>query len=153
MLAFGCVQLVGKSSGIAGKAELFVGFDLVPSFGACRAGSVKINYVRVPSCWAVGAILLCSTDGYSCGPCGLSFEQVRSGVTTKSGVSIGRCKGCLLPRGGAPNALFEGLGRLKHCTTATTKKSPRINMGWKKKKRREHCSKIELVLTENEKGK
>ena len=58
MLAFGGVQLVSKFSSIAGKAELFIGFGLVPSFGACRAGSVKVDYVRVPSCWAVGAILL-----------------------------------------------------------------------------------------------
>jgi len=38
---------------------------------------------------------------------------------------------------------IEGTSTVKHCTTAT-KKSPRIKMG--KKKRREHCSKIELVL-------
>jgi hypothetical protein len=31
------------------------------------------------------------------------------------------------------------------------KKSPRIKMGWKKK-RREHCSKIELVLPQKEEG-
>ena len=97
MLAFGCVQLVGKCSGIAGQAELFVGFGLVPSFGACRAGSVKVNHVRVPSCWTVGAMLLCSTVGYSGGPCGFSTAKVRSGETTNSGVSIYRCKGCLLP--------------------------------------------------------
>ena len=41
---------------------------------------------------------------------------------------------------------------VKHCTKAATKKSPRIKMGWKKK-RREHCSKIELVLTQKEEGK
>jgi hypothetical protein len=41
---------------------------------------------------------------------------------------------------------IEGSSILKHCTTTTTKKSPRIKMSLKKKKRREHCSKIELVL-------
>ena len=29
---------------------------------------------------------------------------------------------------------IEGMSTVKHCTTATTKKSPRINMGWKKQK-------------------
>ena len=47
---------------------------------------------------------------------------------------------------------IEGISFTKHCTT-TTKKSPRIKMGWKKKKRREHCSKIELVLPQKEEGK
>jgi hypothetical protein len=56
-----------------------------------------------------------------------------------------------LPRGGAPGALFEGISKEKHCTTAT-KKSPRIKMGVKKK-RREHCSKTELVLPQKEEGK
>ena len=40
----------------------------------------------------------------------------------------------------------------KHCTTAT-KKSPRIKNGLEKRKRREHCSKIELVLPQKEEGK
>ena len=57
ILAFGGVQLVGKCSGIAGEAELFALFGLVPSFGACRAGSFQVDDVRVPSFWAVGAIL------------------------------------------------------------------------------------------------
>ena len=44
---------------------------------------------------------------------------------------------------------------MKHCTTTTTKKSPRIKMGLERKKRREHCSKIELVLAQkrNTEGK
>ena len=97
MLAFGGVQLVGKCSGIAGQAELFVGFGLVPSFGTCRAGSVQVDHVRVPSFWAVGAILLCSTVGCIGGPCGFSTAKVSSGEATKSGVSICTTKGCLLP--------------------------------------------------------
>jgi hypothetical protein len=47
---------------------------------------------------------------------------------------------------------IEVTSTLKHCTTAT-KKSTRIEMGWKKEMRREHCSKIELALPEKEKGK
>ena len=88
MLAFGCVQLVGKCSGIAGKAELFVGFGLVPSFGACRAGSVKVDYVRVPSLWAVGAILFGGKVVKISARCGRSTAgKETSGETTKNGVS------------------------------------------------------------------
>ena len=46
---------------------------------------------------------------------------------------------------------IEGSSILKHYTTAT-KKSSRIEMGLEKK-RREHCSKIELVLHRKKKGK
>ena len=48
---------------------------------------------------------------------------------------------------------IEVTSTVKHCTTAATKKSPRIKMGWKIKKRREHCSKIESVLPQKEEGK
>ena len=54
-----------------------------------------------------------------------------------------------LPRG---EITIEGTSIFKHCTTAATKKSPRIKMGWKKK-RREHCSTIELVQAQKEEGK
>ena len=37
---------------------------------------------------------------------------------------------------------IEGSSSVKHCTIAAPKKNPRIKMGFKKK-RREHCSKIE----------
>ena len=47
---------------------------------------------------------------------------------------------------------IEFTSTLKHCTTATKKNSPRMKMGWKKK-RGEHCSKIELVLPQKEEGK
>jgi hypothetical protein len=46
---------------------------------------------------------------------------------------------------------IEGTSILKHCTTATTKKSPMIKMGVDKKKRRENYSKRELV--QHKKGK
>jgi len=46
---------------------------------------------------------------------------------------------------------IEVTSTLKHCTTATIK-STRIKMGWKKEMRREHCSKIELVLPQKEEG-
>ena len=50
---------------------------------------------------------------------------------------------------------IEGTSFTKHCITATAKKSPRIKIGLKKKGR-EHCSTIELVLphaTERRRGK
>ena len=78
-------------SSVAGKAELFVGFGLVPSLGACRAGSVQVDYVRVPSFWAVGAILFGGTVGCSGGPCGLATPcKVISRETTKNFVSGGK---------------------------------------------------------------
>jgi len=88
LLAFGCVQLVGKCSSIAGKAELFVGFGLVPPCGACRAGSIKVNYVRVPSFGAVGAILFGGKVGQISARCGRSTAgKETSGETTKNVVS------------------------------------------------------------------
>jgi len=44
---------------------------------------------------------------------------------------------------------IEGTSTVKHCTTATTKKSPKDKNGLEKK-RREHCSKIESVPTQME---
>jgi hypothetical protein len=88
ILAFGCVQLVGKCSSSAGKAELFVGFGLVPSFWACRAGSLQVDDVRVPSCWAVGAIPFGGKVGQISARCGRSTAgKETSGGTTKNGVS------------------------------------------------------------------
>jgi hypothetical protein len=47
---------------------------------------------------------------------------------------------------------IEGSSTVKHCTT-TTKKRPKIKLSLKKKKRREHCSTIELLLPQKEEGK
>ena len=67
---------------------MFVGFGLVPSFGACRAGSFQVDYVRVPSLWTVGAILFGGKVDYISARCGRSTAgKETSGETTKNGVS------------------------------------------------------------------
>ncbi len=67
---------------------MFVAFGLVPSFGACRAGSFQVDYVRVPSFWAVGAILFGGkVDQISARGGRSTAGKETSGETTKNGVS------------------------------------------------------------------
>ena len=47
---------------------------------------------------------------------------------------------------------IEGTSFGKHCTTQHNKEKSKDKNGWGKKKRREHCSKIELVLLPKEEG-
>jgi hypothetical protein len=74
-------------------------------------------------------------------------------ILERGGESVRTCiHGGHLPDLPGGEITIEGTSFTKHCTTAT-KKSPRIKMGWQRKKRRLDCLKIELVLPQKEEGK